>query len=525
MSIIDNRAKVLLLIIDGIGDVTIPALSNRTPLEVAHTPYMDSVAASGLNGLIDPVEPGLACGSDTAHLSILGYDPRRYYRGRGAFESMGAGLDMNPGDIAFKSNFATINADTGIVEFRRADRNFEHLGPILCESLDGLPLPGYPEHHVAVRYATEHRCGVVVRGPGLSDAIQGTDPLKDGLPLLPVRPLDNSPEAAHTAAVVECVSREMQRVLRNHPINMRRTAQGLNPANAVLLRGCGARIQVPTFEEMHGMKAAVVAPTKIIAGLAMSLGMTPVEAPGATGAYNSDFASKARTAAECLARGGFDVVLLHVKAVDDAGHDRNLPLKVRLLEVVDVMLGHVLRHLWEAEQQRDGSFVVCITGDHSTPVEFGDHSNEPVPFAITHVRHAVQSLGGEGVLRRLHLGHIALPDMKNLPSLESLRQQGQQQHRRRLAAAGNQPFLLARGVEGGSGQFPDDASSDGSAEELGTWLEPWPQVAMGDTVRVFDELSAGYGALGRFPGRSVMPLISQFIGVEVLLNEVQEDSD
>jgi 2,3-bisphosphoglycerate-independent phosphoglycerate mutase len=129
------------------------------------------------------VEPGLACGSDTAHLSLLGYDPRAHYRGRGAFESMGAGLAMAPGDIAFKCNFATLDPATGLVLQRRADRRFEHLGPELCAALDGLALPLHPGASLSVKYATEHRCGVVVRGPGLSDAVTGTDPLKDGLPL------------------------------------------------------------------------------------------------------------------------------------------------------------------------------------------------------------------------------------------------------------------------------------------------------------------------------------------------------
>lgn len=132
---------------------------------------------------MDPVEPGLACGSDTSHLSLFGYDPRSHYRGRGAFESMGAGLAMAPGDIAFKCNFATLGADGATVVRRRADRRFEDLGPLLCAALDGLAVPGFPQHSVSVKYATEHRCGVVVRGPGLTDQISGTDPLRDNLPL------------------------------------------------------------------------------------------------------------------------------------------------------------------------------------------------------------------------------------------------------------------------------------------------------------------------------------------------------
>ncbi|KAK9841920.1 hypothetical protein WJX84_012378, partial [Apatococcus fuscideae] len=274
--------RLAFVLIDGLGDTNVSQLNHQTPLQAACIPTLDGVAAHGLNGLLDPVEPGLACGSDTAHLSILGFDPRRYYRGRGAFESMGAGIDMQAGDIAFKSNFATLNTSSGIVERRRADRIFEHLGPVLCQALDGLQLPSFPQHPVRVRYATEHRCGVVVRGPGLSDAITGTDPLRDNLPLQEVRPTDDSPEAAHTAAVVSELSGVMHGILQGHPVNAHRIAEGKPPANVVLLRGCGSRIAVEPFHERHGLRAAMVAPTKVIAGLGASLGFDIISAPGAT---------------------------------------------------------------------------------------------------------------------------------------------------------------------------------------------------------------------------------------------------
>jgi len=205
--------KIAFILIDGIGDINVPVLGNMTPLMAADTPTLDAIAGAGLNGLLDPVEPGLSCGSDTAHLSLFGYDPRTFYRGRGAFESMGAGLPMQPGDVAFKSNFATID-DSGIVTSRRADRHFEEEGPLLCHALNGLRLPSFPEHHVRVQYATEHRCGVVVAGPNLNDSISGTDPLRDNLPLQAAKALDDTPEAAHTAAVVAQLSAEMQKILK-----------------------------------------------------------------------------------------------------------------------------------------------------------------------------------------------------------------------------------------------------------------------------------------------------------------------
>ncbi|KAK9901638.1 hypothetical protein WJX75_006034 [Coccomyxa subellipsoidea] len=400
----ENPQRIAFVLIDGLGDVSIPFLDGKTPLQFASTKFLNSVAGAGLNGLLDPVEPGLACGSDTAHLSILGYEPRLHYRGRGAFESMGAGIPMQPGDIAFKCNFATLDPSSGIVVSRRADRKFEDIGPRLCADLNGVRLLGFPQHSVAVKYATEHRCGVAVSGSGLSDAITGTDPLKDNLPLQEVKPLDGSSEAAFTAALVMQLSATLCNVLQDHPVNMERITAGKPPANIVLLRGCGSRIAVESFEQRHGLRACMVAPTKIIAGLGMSLGMDCLSAPGATGDYRTQFHKKAEAISAALVDGGYRFGMLHVKAVDDTGHDRQAVLKVRYLEAVDAMVGQLIRRLWEAEASGRGRYSVCVTSDHSTPVEFGDHSHEPVPFAIARLTHVVEALGGssavEGALGR-----------------------------------------------------------------------------------------------------------------------------
>ena len=127
----------------------------------------------------DPVQGSLACGSDTAHMSLFGYDPMKLYQGRGVFESLGAGMNIKVGDIAFKSNFAYMNLDTNIVERRRVDRGFPAWGIPLCDALTGIPITGFPDHSVEVMYATEHRCGVKVSGPNLTHRITGNDPLKD----------------------------------------------------------------------------------------------------------------------------------------------------------------------------------------------------------------------------------------------------------------------------------------------------------------------------------------------------------
>jgi 2,3-diphosphopglycerate-independent phosphoglycerate mutase len=489
-------ARVLLVLIDGVGDVALHG-QRATPLSLAKTPVLDMVARVGANGLIDPVEPGLACGSDTAHLSLFGYDPRVVYRGRGAFESLGAGMDMKMGDIAFKSNFAVVDDRTGVVLKRRVDRSFEEAGPVLCEALDGLCLEmDGSRYRVYCRHAAEHRCGVVVREEegqeggrygGLSDQIEGTDPLKDGLELRVARALamDGVPGnetgetrgeceiRERTARVVNAVSDRMREVLRAHPLNKEREREGKAAANVVLLRGCGSLLELPSFEERHGVRACMVAPTKIIAGLGKSVGMDALDVEGATGDYRSDFRNKAVRMAQALGDVSqappYGFGFLHIKAVDDASHDRDVSLKVSCLEVVDAMLGQLIKALRDADA---GQLVVGITGDHSTPVQYGDHSHEPVPFVMGTVNDIVRAMSD---------------DVLDAISMDAL-------------------------------PLPEDVQSMSSDERIDAYF-PWKRKLMGlttlqnlepaqtDDVTRFSETDSAKGCLGRFPGLFVVPTL------------------
>ncbi|KAJ6707595.1 hypothetical protein OIU85_027911 [Salix viminalis] len=484
------KRRVAFILIDGLGDVSLPRLGYKTPLQAANVPNLDAIASGGVNGLMDPVEVGLGCGSDTAHLSLLGYDPRVYYRGRGAFESMGAGLAMSPGDIAFKSNFATLDEKTGIVTSRRADRHFEEEGPILCAALDGMRLPSFPEYEVRVRYATEHRCGVVVKGPKLSGNISSTDPLKDNRLLLQVEALDGTEEARHTAAVVNELSREISRILVSHPLNAKRAAEGKNIANVVLLRGCGIRIEVPSFQDKHGLWPCMVAPTKIIAGLGLSLDIDILEAPGATGDYRTLLTSKATVIAKALSAplapcpnvfvpgedehrpgrpDGYDFGFLHIKAIDDAGHDKASILKVKALEAVDRSIGQLAKLLLQAESNGNFQYFLCVTGDHSTPVEYGDHSFEPVPFSMCRLRDFVGAVGGESIVMETSLDPFPLPTVKAGEDLVEAEKVGKERSSKQLKAFS------------------------------------------GDSVYELSEIAAARGCLGRFPGGEMMGIIKAFL--------------
>ncbi|CAH0477071.1 unnamed protein product [Peronospora belbahrii] len=442
-----KQRSVVFVLIDGLADVSLHELKQKTPLEAAPTPAMDAIAHGGLTGLMDPVEPGYACGSDTAHMSILGYNPIVHYRGRGSFEAMGAGLHMSKGDVAFKCNFATVKKNEDgqvVVEKRRVDRNFSAWGIELCSFLNGLTLPEFPGLVVATKHATEHRCGIVFKGPGLCDKITGTDPLKDNLPLVVSTPLNDTPEASYTSKVLNAVSDAIHERLSNHPINKAREAENKPPANVVLLRGPGERIDVLPFTELHGFTPFMIAPTCIIAGLGMSLDIEIATAPGATGDYRTNLRSKAETTLQLLRGGKYDFGFVHVKAVDDAGHDRDVEKKLHFIEQSDEMISLLLEGIHTDCGDEDNEVTIVVTGDHTTPVKYGDHTFEPVPFAIARVG----------------------------------------------AAYERSQVVKSSGVQTNGDDLPSSPLTD--------------------VVTEFSELAVARGALGRFSGDQVMKLIKSF---------------
>ena len=298
---------------------------------------------------------------------------------------------------------------------------------------------------------------------------------EDGQPLCQrfVSPTVSSADTRHPPAPQTCDT--LRETLRSHAVNASRAAQGKAVANVLLLRGPGSVLTEAPFGVRHApLVAACVAPTRIIAGLALSLGVTLIPAPGATGDYRTDLAAKAAAAAQALAPSTpHTFCLCHVKAVDDAGHDRNVAYRVAYLQAVDTMVGHLVKRLdAQQQQQQHGAgvrYMLCVTGDHSTPVLFGDHSHEPVPVAVAHLADVITAAGGPRALAALPLGAIATPEF---------------------------------GGPGGGASHAEPLQPQ--------VVTPSTAPVAGDSVLRFDELSAARGGLGRFRGGELMELLKAF---------------
>lgn len=366
-------AKAVMLIMDGVGDRRCATLSGLTPLEAARGRAFDLLAQHGECGIVDVVSPGLPNGSDTGHLALLGYDPFKYYTGRGPLEALGAGVELKPGDVAFRCNFATVD-DDGVIVDRRAGRISTDEARVLAEALQGIKIRGLDGVEIEFIPTVEHRGVLVMRGRGLSDKVSDVDPHKTGTPLHPPRPLDKSAKARKTAKALMAYLEKARQVLSNHPLNKERREKGLNPANALLTRGAGHLPKLEPFSERYGLKAAVIAGGALYKGVCKAAGFDVINVEGATGTVNTNLNGKMEAALRAL--DSYDFVLVHVKGTDSASHDKNPVTKVRVIKNISEAFQRVVDRAFN-----EGTYVV-VTADHSTPVEIGEHRGDPVPVVI-----------------------------------------------------------------------------------------------------------------------------------------------
>jgi 2,3-bisphosphoglycerate-independent phosphoglycerate mutase len=364
--------KVILIISDGIADQPLKELGGKTPLQMANKPAMDEIARTGVNGIMDSIAPGIPAGSDTAHLAILGYDPYKTYEGRGAFEALGAGLEVKPKDVSFRGNIATVDKKWTVLD-RRAGRIRED-AKTLIEAVKSIKLNYFPEIHVIIKHTIEHRCAIVLRGPRLARNISDTDPHKANQKIAEAQPLDDSPEALRTAHVVNLLSSEIYTILNSHPLNMKRREKGLLPANAILMRGAGIIPKVKPLTEIYGINALAIAAGALYKGVCNSVGMDVINVDGATGDYETNTLKKAKAAIENLPK--YDFILIHIKATDNASHDGDIRKKIKMIEKVDQLVRYLIQNT-DPDQ-----VIIALTADHTTSTESGEHTGDSVPISI-----------------------------------------------------------------------------------------------------------------------------------------------
>ncbi len=350
--IVPASSRIVLLVLDGLGDLPHPEHGGATPLEAARTPNLDALAPAAAQGRLLPVAPGVTPGSGPGHLGLFGYDPLTHPVGRGVLEALGAGIALQPGDIAARANFCTRDA-AGVVTDRRAGRIPTETCARLVERLQREAVR-FEDVEVVLQAGKGHRFVAVLRGPGLGGEVSDADPHKEGKPIPAARPLADGVEHAKTARIVDAFIARAAQVLERE-----------SPANAAMMRGLSARPHFPGYHERFGLRAAAVAAYPMYRGVAELAGMDRYIPPSEDAA--AAFAEVARVWAD------HDYVFVHIKGTDMAGEDGDFARKVAVIEEVDAALPRLLA------LQPD---VLCITGDHSTPVMMRAHSWHPVPALV-----------------------------------------------------------------------------------------------------------------------------------------------
>lgn len=363
--------RVILIVGDGMADRPIKELGFQTPLQAANPVNMDALASSGISGLLDPVAAGTAPGSDAANLEILGYDSRVLCGGRGPFEATGAGIKLEPGDVAFRCNLASVSDDLVLVDARAGRIGNE--ARELAKAIEAMRLRDNSDVQLLYRQTLGFKGVLLLRGAQLSANVSAAMP-KVGDQVGSVQPLDESAAAKRTASVLAefmCLSHKL---LDSHPINEERRAAGKSPANMVVPWSGAKPPVIQLFSKKYGLNAACVAAVSLIRGIAMLSGMEVIDVPGATGDLDTDTIAKADAALDAVQR--CDFVLVHVEGPDEASHDGNVQGKIAIIRKIDAMVGKILSHVDLNEVS------VVLLADHATSSVSREHTADPVPVAI-----------------------------------------------------------------------------------------------------------------------------------------------
>ncbi|MDI9373528.1 MAG: 2,3-bisphosphoglycerate-independent phosphoglycerate mutase [Verrucomicrobiota bacterium] len=347
-----TNAKLVLLVLDGVGDVATREQGYLTPLEAAATPNLNALAKDSAQGRMIPVAPGITPGSGPGHLGLFGYDPLEFQVGRGVIEALGLGLELRAGDVAARANFCSLDAK-GIVTDRRAGR----IDTAVCEELVALlsqKIKKVGDAEVIIKAGKGHRFVVVFRGKGLEGPLSDADPHREGLPVPQAAPVN--PKSVKAKKAAKLVAGFYQAAL---PLLAQK-----KPANGFLMRGIAHQPEIPLFQDRYGLRPACIAVYPMYKGLAQLVGMTKLEGPQTIAQQFERYLAE---------RANYDFFFIHFKYTDMYGEDGNFAAKRKAIEEVDAALPILLR------QKPD---VLVITGDHSTPCVMKGHSWHPQPVML-----------------------------------------------------------------------------------------------------------------------------------------------
>ena len=360
--------KYVVILGDGMSDEPLKQLGNMTPLQYANTPALDALSKVSEIGLLHTIPEGMSPGSDTANLSVLGYDPQKYYTGRSPLEALSIGVPMESTDVALRCNLVTLSEEEPYEEKIIVDHSS---GEISTEDAVIL-LSAVQKELESDRYkfylGTSYRHCLIWKNGEVADLTQPHDVLEQVIgKYLPVDKI-----------LLEMQKKSFE-ILVNHPINQERRAKGLNPANSCWFWGAGTKPALSSFEEKNQKKGAMISAVDLLKGIAVGTGMTNITVEGANGGLHTNYEGKAQAAVDAVLKEGYDFVYVHVEAPDEMGHQGNMEKKVQAIEYLDE---HVIKYVKDHMDASGEDYRLLVLPDHPTPVCLRTHTSDPVPYLL-----------------------------------------------------------------------------------------------------------------------------------------------
>lgn len=361
--------KYVIVLGDGMADFASKE-TGKTPLETANKPTMDKLAALGQTGLVQTIPQGMKPGSDVANLSVMGYDPRKYYTGRSPLEALSMGIDLQDDDVAIRCNLVTLSnepdyAQKTMIDYSAGEISTAESTQLMQAVQEAL---GNDEFHFYSGVSYRH-CLVWHKG-SLDTAFTPPHDISD-------KPIANHLPKGRFGDKLYALMVQSQAVLASHPINIQRVAQGKNPASSIWLWGAGSKPQLDSFKDKYGLDGAVVSAVDLLKGIAKGAGMLSPDVQGATGTLDTNASGKIKASIDCL-EGEADFLYLHIEAPDECSHQGDTAGKIKAIELVDNML----KQLWDYLDGRGEPYVLALLPDHETPLCLRTHTSGAVPYAI-----------------------------------------------------------------------------------------------------------------------------------------------
>ena len=360
--------KYIVILGDGMADEPLEALGGKTPLAYAHTPTMDALAGMGEMGLAKTVPETMKPGSDVANLSVLGYDPTKNYSGRSPLEALSVRVNMEPEDVIFRCNIVTLSEDEPYSEKTILDHSAGEISTEDADILMDAIREAFNSDEIRFYTGTSYREITVWKNGRVLDMAQPHDHLGERIgSYLPTEPLFRS------------MMEKSFEILNNHPLNLKRAAEGKNKANSLWFWGAGTKPSLQNFKEKTGLDGAMISAVDLLKGIAVGSGMRVIDVEGANGGLHTNYEGKARAGVKALLEEGADFVYIHVEAPDEMGHQGSVPNKLQAIEQLDKLVVKVVKEAMDASGE---DYRMLVTPDHPTPIRCRTHTGNPVPYIL-----------------------------------------------------------------------------------------------------------------------------------------------